>query len=62
MKGLAEIVLKKNLCIIEVKKLQEQYSAMHQIDMQSGEGAKNQEQTNILLGQIKALEWVINLK
>lgn len=61
MKGLGEIVLKMNLCKIEVKKLQEEYNAMDQITMQSGEGRQKIELTNKLLGQIKALEWVLNL-
>ena len=62
MRGLGEIVLKMNLCKIEVKKLQEEHSNMSQIDMLSGEGSQNRELTNKLLGEIKALEWVLNLK
>jgi hypothetical protein len=55
-----QIELKIKLCETEIARLDEEYHRMHQIDMQSSEGATNRELRYINIGQVKALNWVLS--
>ena len=59
MRSPEAIQLKIKLCKAEMNRLSKEYSDMHQIDMQSGEGYNNRKNYHIQEGMVKALEWLL---